>query len=95
MCIYGPKVTMALALNSAVTKNNEAISVELTMGTTQWKVTNRRFIIATKCTTFAPGNLRATTDNLLYKSLVAYWMNNKYTLRYSGGLVGISLRLDP
>ena len=55
MCIYGPKVTMALALNSAVTKNNEAISVELTMGTTQWKVTNRRFIIATKCTTFAPG----------------------------------------
>ena len=95
MCIYGPKVTMALALNSAVTKNNEAISVELTMGLTQWKVTNRRFIIATKCTTFAPGNLRATTDNLLYKSLIAYWMDNKYTLRYSGGLVGISIRLHP
>jgi len=56
MCIYGPKVTMALALSSDITKNNEAISVELTMGTTQWKVTNRRFIIATKCTTFAPGD---------------------------------------
>ena len=37
--------------------------------------------------TFAPGNLRATADNSAYRALVNYWIENKYTLRYSGGLV--------
>ena len=37
--------------------------------------------------TFAPGNLRATADNNAYQALVNYWIENKYTLRYSGGLV--------
>ena len=37
--------------------------------------------------TFAPGNIRATADNSAYRALVNYWIENKYTLRYSGGLV--------
>ena len=32
ICVYGPKVTMALALNSMATKTGQAVCVELTMG---------------------------------------------------------------
>ncbi|KAL7621015.1 hypothetical protein AAE478_008327 [Parahypoxylon ruwenzoriense] len=36
---------------------------------------------------FAPANLRAAADNEKYMGLVSHFIHNKYTLRYSGGLV--------
>merc|ERR1719230_2070990 len=36
---------------------------------------------------FAPANLRATSEVEGYRKLVEHYMENKYTLRYSGGLV--------
>jgi sedoheptulose-bisphosphatase len=36
---------------------------------------------------FAPGNLRATFDNPAYERLVSYYLGEKYTLRYTGGMV--------
>jgi len=36
---------------------------------------------------FSPGNLRATFDNPEYEKLVSYWIGEKYTLRYTGGMV--------
>ena len=36
ICVYGPKVTVALALNGHATKNGEAVCVELTMGTERY-----------------------------------------------------------
>lgn len=36
---------------------------------------------------FAPGNLRATFDNPAYERLFAYYLGEKYTLRYTGGMV--------
>eukprot|EP01023_Acetabularia_acetabulum_P051716 TRINITY_DN5726_c0_g2_i2.p1 TRINITY_DN5726_c0_g2~~TRINITY_DN5726_c0_g2_i2.p1 ORF type:complete len:389 (-),score=84.09 TRINITY_DN5726_c0_g2_i2:164-1330(-) len=36
---------------------------------------------------FSPGNLRATFDNPAYEKLVSYWIGEKYTLRYTGGMV--------
>ena len=36
---------------------------------------------------FAPANLRAAADNPAYSKLVAEWLAQKYTLRYSGGMV--------
>lgn len=36
---------------------------------------------------FAPGNLRATFDNPEYEKLVSYYLGEKYTLRYTGGMV--------
>lgn len=35
----------------------------------------------------APGNLRATNDNPKYDALVKHWIQQRYTLRYSGGMV--------
>ena len=36
---------------------------------------------------FSPGNLRAVFDNPQYEKLVSYWIGEKYTLRYTGGMV--------
>lgn len=36
---------------------------------------------------FAPANLRACVDNKGYSRLVSYYMDNRYTLRYTGGMV--------
>ena len=66
---YGPRVTMALALNACVTRSGKAISVELTMVTHGWKVTIPEIIIKAAAKTFAPGNLRATQDNKAYGGL--------------------------
>ena len=87
VCMYGPRVTIALALNTNATINKTAISIELTMAQSGWIITRNIFKIAPIAKTFAPGNLRATSDNPKYKQLVDYWVNNKFTLRYSGGLV--------
>ena len=85
--MYGPRVTIAVALNGNSTISGEPISLELTMHPHCWVVSKPKLTIAPKSKTFAPGNLRATSDNPAYKQLVDYWIDNKYTLRYSGGLV--------
>jgi sedoheptulose-bisphosphatase len=36
---------------------------------------------------FAPANMRAAAENEKYLELINYYIANKYTLRYSGGLV--------
>ena len=36
---------------------------------------------------FSPGNLRATFDNPKYEKLISYYVGEKYTLRYTGGMV--------
>jgi sedoheptulose-bisphosphatase len=84
---YGPRITIILGLNSDATADGKPVSMELCYSPEGWFVTVPRITIAPTCKTFAPGNLRATSDNPAYKSLVEYWIAQKYTLRYSGGLV--------
>eukprot|EP01038_Epipyxis_sp_PR26KG_P006552 gene6552-9001_t len=84
---YGPRVTAALAINLGATLTGQPICLELTRSPTNWFVSIPVFSILPSAKTFAPGNLRATFDNDGYKNLVNYWIANKYTLRYSGGLV--------
>ena len=84
---YGPRVTAAVAFNAQATVSGEPISFEITMLSTGWMLSKPRLSIASVATTFAPGNLRATLDNPQYKSLVGYWIEQQFTLRYSGGLV--------
>ena len=87
VALYGPRVTVALALSGANSTTGEPISLELTEKLDSWVVSRPKLSIAAKAKTFAPGNLRATADNPQYAALVNYWIANKYTLRYSGGLV--------
>lgn len=84
---YGPRVTIMLALNCNATVSGEMVCVELTMFPSKWAVSKSCVRINPVAKTFAPGNLRATADNPNYKALVDHWIDKKFTLRYSGGLV--------
>jgi sedoheptulose-bisphosphatase len=87
IAMYGPRVTVGVALSDAASASGEKIAFEVTMLPAKWILTTPRFVVAEECKTFAPGNLRATADHPRYKALVNYWIDHKYTLRYSGGLV--------
>lgn len=84
---YGPRVTIMLAINDNSSVSGQALCMELTMLPNRWIITHHNVSIAPKSKTFAPGNLRAIAENENYRRLVDFWIANKYTLRYSGGLV--------
>jgi len=87
IALYGPRVSIALALNSSSNHKNQKLCAELTMMPDNWVVTRKILSIRTNGKTFAPGNLRATFDNPDYRALVSYWIDSRFTLRYTGGLV--------
>jgi len=81
IAMYGPRITMAVAISSQKV-------VELTFQGNAWVVTKQQMKIASEGgRVFAPGNLRATADNKKYDSLVQKWLQDRYTLRYTGALV--------
>jgi len=85
MAMYGPRTTLALAVTQPTRK-----TVELTLTgppeQMRWELT-KTFAIKKEGKTFAPGNLRATADHPLYMALVQQWLAERYTLRYTGGMV--------
>lgn len=85
--VYGPRVTAAVAIDRRFSSTGEPICMEVTMLPQNWIVSIPCFKIKNSGKIFAPGNLRATFDNEKYAALIKYWIDNKYTLRYSGGLV--------
>ena len=85
--VYGPFVTVALAFSGEQTVSGSPLAVDLTMHPDCWVSASKPFVIGPKTKTFAPDNLRATSTNLKYKSIVDFWINSNYTLRYSGALV--------
>ena len=50
-----------------------------------WEHTRELSVVHKKI--FAPGNLRAAADNPAYAARIKKWMDEGYTLRYSGGMV--------
>ena len=52
-----------------------------------WICTRHQIQIQATSKIFSPANLRATQDLPGYQALVNYYMTNRYTLRYTGGLV--------
>ncbi len=52
-----------------------------------WVLSKSKVTIKESTKVFAPGNLRATTENKGYKEVVDYWLNAGYTLRYTGAMV--------
>lgn len=55
-------------------------------GNSQWILKRDGIKIGDKAI-YAPANLRSAVENPEYQKLMQYWMGNKYTLRYSGGMV--------
>ncbi|GLT93002.1 hypothetical protein SLE2022_108100 [Rubroshorea leprosula] len=81
MGIYGPRTTYVIALKDIP-------------GTHEFLLLDEGKWLHVKDTTeigegkmFSPGNLRATFDNPEYDELINYYVKEKYTLRYTGGMV--------
>lgn len=91
VALYGPRTTVLVALDDG--------TYEFTYGCTPsgcqqadgsweaWICSRHQIQIRPDCQIFAPANLRATQDLPGYQKLVDYYLSNRYTLRYTGGLV--------
>jgi len=89
--MYGPRTTLAIALAAGARQSDDGkgcvFEVTLVEGRAKWKVTQSEIWLEKVGKVFAPGNLRATNDNINYQRLVNHWITERYTLRYSGGMV--------
>lgn len=79
IAVYGPRTTIFLTVKKGVAHfilNSEG---EFILDKDNIQIGEGKY--------FAPGNLRACVNNPAYLELVNYWIKEKYTLRYSGGMV--------
>ncbi|KAL7580767.1 hypothetical protein ACA910_001048 [Epithemia clementina (nom. ined.)] len=83
VALYGPRTLLAIALPSI----QRVLEVTLMKNRTQWDISQDKITIQPSGKIFAPGNLRATNDHAKYAKMIQYWMENRYQLRYSGGMV--------
>ena len=82
VALYGPRTTVFVTLDDGV--------YEFTYGANDvegWLCSRERLAVSADSKIFAPANLRAAQDLDGYSALVDHWMANRYTLRYTGGLV--------
>ncbi|ETS75411.1 hypothetical protein PFICI_12355 [Pestalotiopsis fici W106-1] len=89
--VYGPRTTAIIALR---VPGAEGVCIEVGVG--EQGVQDCQVIRESvrlqasppfKTRYFAPANLRAAAEDSKYAALVNHYISNKYTLRYSGGLV--------
>ena len=77
--VYGPRTTFVIAIDSK--------PAEFTLQRNgEWDLTLEKMEIG-EGKLFAPGNLRACAENKEYLTLLDFWAENGYQLRYSGGMV--------
>eukprot|EP00898_Chlorokybus_atmophyticus_P005330 jgi/Chlat1/5799/Chrsp4S06274 len=81
MGVYGPRTTYMLAV-----KGHPGTHEFLLQDDGKWMHVHETYEIK-EGKLFSPGNLRATFDNPAYEKLISYWIGEKYTLRYTGGMV--------
>ncbi|KAF5195513.1 Fructose-1,6-bisphosphatase class [Thalictrum thalictroides] len=81
MGIYGPRTTYVIAL-----KDIPGTHEFLLLDEGKWQHVKDTTEIG-EGKMFSPGNLRATFDNPDYAKLIDYYVKEKYTLRYTGGMV--------
>ena len=89
VALFGPRTTLLMALPKASTGLNEdtVFEVTLTQELSIWEVSREKVSIQKNGKIFSPGNLRASNDNEKYNTLIQYWISERYTLRYTGGMV--------
>ncbi|XP_004503228.1 sedoheptulose-1,7-bisphosphatase, chloroplastic [Cicer arietinum] len=81
MGVLGPRTTYVLAL-----KDFPGTHEFLLLDEGKWQHVKETNEIG-EGKLFSPGNLRATFDNANYAKLIDYYVKEKYTLRYTGGMV--------
>ena len=80
---YGPRTTAFVSLDDGVYEFTLGVN-----GIDGWLCSRERVQIQPKSRIFSPANLRTARHELPgYGLLLDYWMDNRYTLRFCGGLV--------
>lgn len=79
--VYGPRITLTIAL-----KNKGCHEFELN-DVGEFILTRSDITIEDDTTYFAPGNLKACSENPKYHACVERWLDRQSKLRYSGGMV--------
>ena len=91
VALYGPRTTVLVALDDGTYEFSYGCTPEGSArpdGTFEpWICTRSKIQINSECKIFSPANLRAAQDLPGYQKLVNHYMENRYTLRYTGGLV--------
>lgn len=91
IALYGPRTTVLVALDDGVYEFTYGATIpekaQTDGGDPTWICTRSNIRIKPDSKIFSPANLRAAQDVPGYKKLVDYFMTNRYTLRYTGGLV--------
>jgi len=82
VALYGPRTTVFVALDDGVYEFTYGAN-----GVDGWICSREKIEISPDTKIFSPANLRSTQDLPQYSALVDYWMESRYTLRYTGGLV--------
>jgi len=82
VALYGPRTTAFIALDDGVYEFTYGAN-----GVDGWICSRERIRIAEKSKIFSPANMRAAQEVSGYDKLIHHWMSNRYTLRYTGGLV--------
>ncbi|KAI1801553.1 carbohydrate phosphatase [Daldinia bambusicola] len=88
--VYGPRTAAIVALR---VPGSEPVCLELGIGENGVRDAEiirsavRLSEPSSKARYFAPANLRAAADDEKYMSIITHYIQSKYTLRYSGGLV--------
>lgn len=77
--VYGPRTTMYIA--------HPVLQVQEFTFHPTWLLTDTISGLNKSVHVFSPANLRATQDNAGYNNLISYYLKEKYTLRYTGGMV--------
>jgi sedoheptulose-bisphosphatase len=80
VALYGPRTTVFMTLDDGV--------YEFTLAAgNQWICSREKIQVKKDSKIFAPANMRAAQEVQGYDKLIHHYMENKYTLRYTGGLV--------
>lgn len=90
--VYGPRTSLLVArplrsLQGEASFPGGYVVQEFTLLESTWVLQKDSIQIPETKKIFAPANLRAAKDNTAYAELIQRWIENQYTLRYSGGLV--------
>lgn len=82
VALYGPRTTVAIALDDGTYEFTYGVE-----GQEEWIASREKIEVGKDAKIFSPANMRAAQDLEGYDSLINSFMSNRYTLRYTGGLV--------
>lgn len=85
--VFGPRTTAIIALRIP---DSPSACFEVGLGANGWELVRPQVQLLKppfKTRYFAPANIRSTSENAGYKNLITMFMEERYTLRYCGGLV--------